>query len=157
MFILFSFPIRNKYRQCLGIGRRDISKKRYIYPINFIKPLYGIYELPTKIQNLWIVEGPFNLWSLHQWRKNGVALLGTGTKLQYEELLNVDTNNFILALDPDEAGRNGTKKIIQFLLQHHKYNIYVALIPEGKDVNDLTENEFNGVEVVPYKVWRKII
>ena len=41
-------------------------------------------------------------------------------------------------LDPDEAGRKGIYKLGNFLQDHRKNNINVALIPEGKDVNDLT-------------------
>lgn len=148
-----TFPIRDIYKNCLAIGRRSIDKKQYYYPFDFVKPLYGRYELSKLIVNLWIVEGPFNLWSLSQWDKQGVALLGTGTRKQLDELLEIKTKNYVLALDPDPAGKNGTKKIIDFLLEHNKYNIYVALIPKGKDVNDLTHEEFKNVEVVNYNNW----
>ena len=105
-----TFPIRDKYRNCLGLGRRAITEKKYIYPFNFIKPLYGVYELPELYSNIWVVEGPFNLWSLSQWGKNGVALLGTGTKKQLEELLALKPSKYILALDPDEARNEWNKK-----------------------------------------------
>ena len=151
-----TFPIRDITRTVLGIGRRSVLDKRYNYPSNFVKPLYGVYELPRLYNSIFIVEGPFNLWSLTQWGKQGVALLGTGTHNQYKQLLNLKCKNYILTLDPDEAGRNGTNKIIKFLLENKKYNIYVSLMPDGKDVNDLTEEEFKNISVVTYKEWQRI-
>lgn len=49
-----TFPIRDINRNILGLGRRSIKHKRYKYPINFVKPLYGVYELPQYINSLWI-------------------------------------------------------------------------------------------------------
>lgn len=146
------FPIKDKNHRCLAFGRRSIEKKQYIYPPGFVKPLYGISELPTKLSSLFVVEGPFNLWSLSQWGKSGVALLGTGTEKQYKDLLDINCINYVLALDPDEAGRKGTKKLGMYLLQNNK-KVYVCLIPEGKDVNDLTQEQFNSVQVVDFKFW----
>lgn len=54
-----TFPLRNIYRECLGIGRRSIEKKIYRYPHGLQKPLYGIYELPSLVFALWIVERSF--------------------------------------------------------------------------------------------------
>lgn len=146
-----TFPIRDINRYCIGIGRRSINRKFYSYPIDMKKPLYGVYELSKKVNFLYVVEGPFNLWSLSQWGKNAVSLLGTGTEQQYYSLSKFDCFGFVLCLDPDNAGRNGTRKIIKYLLDKHRRNIYVAILPEGKDVNDLTKEEFNEVEIVTYK------
>lgn len=149
-----TFPIRNIYKECIGVGRRSILHKSYIYPSGMVKPLYGVYELSNYINYLFIVEGPFNLWSLKGWGKQGVALLGTGTEHQYQELLKINCKGYVLALDPDDAGRNGTIKIANFLKQNRKQNIYVLLLPNGKDVNDLTQEEFRTIPVVTYQEWR---
>lgn len=148
-----TFPIRDKYRHCLAVGRRSITNKIYRYPYQFQKPLYGVYELAKYVRYLWICEGVFNVWSLSQYGKQSIGLLGTGTEYQYKQLLNIDCEGYVLCLDPDDAGRKGTKKLIEFLLKNKKYNINIALIPEGKDVNDLNENEFRQVQVVGYKWW----
>lgn len=147
-----TFPIRDKYKNIIGVGRRSIKRKIYRYPIGMIKPLYGVYELPQFYNYLWICEGPFNLWSLRSWNKSGVALLGTGTEYQYKELLNMNHDKFVLALDPDDAGIKGTYKLGN-LLKHHNKIVYVALLPEGKDINDLTKEEFDNMEVVSYDKW----
>lgn len=148
-----TFPLRDISGNTLGIGRRSVEIKRYEYPSGMIKPVYGVYELPELIRSLFIVEGPFNLWSLSEWGKYGVALLGTGTSNQYKQLLNIKTDNYVLALDPDEAGRKGIRKLIRFLLDNRRYNIYVMLLPNGKDINDLTQEQFRNTEVVNYKSW----
>lgn len=140
---------------CIALGRRSIIEKHYYYPPNFRKNLYGENLLEYPINFLYVVEGPFNLWSLKQWGKQGVALLGTGTSKQYEDLKEVVTNGYVLALDPDEAGRYGTLKIIKYLTANNKFNIYVADIEEGKDINDLSYEEFRNTEVLHYKEWQQ--
>ena len=149
-----TFPIKNINNKCIGIGRRYILKKEYYYPPQMIKPLYGLYELEYPIRFLYVVEGPFNLWSLSEWGKKGVALLGTGTAYQYDQLSNVVCDGYVLALDPDDAGRNGTKKIIKYLLNKDKSRIYVLDLPDGRDVNDLSHQEFKNINVLTYKEWQ---
>lgn len=150
-----TFPIRDRFGRCLAIGRRSVLGKRYEYPKGFQKPLYGIYELPPIISNfyVWICEGPFNLWSLHQYGKLGVGLLGTGTQNQLEQLLTINCKGFVLALDGDEAGRKGNTKIANFLI-NNKRKVFVAYIPDYKDVNDMTEDEFINMEVESYYTWK---
>ena len=149
------FPIYDKDHNCLGLGRRSIEQKVYRYPQDMIKPLYGLYELDRFIRYLWIVEGPFNVWSLSGWKKQVVGLLGTGTEKQYKQLLEIKCKGFVLALDPDEAGRKGIYKLGNFLQEHKKNNINVALIPEGKDVNDLSYEEFKQVQIISFNEWKR--
>jgi len=149
-----TFPIRDIYGKCLGVGRRTILGKQYIYPQGFTKPLYGVYELSFPLNYLWIVEGPFNLWSLNQWGKNAVALLGTGTAHQYEQLKDIKTDGYVLALDPDNAGRLGTMKLINYISGLKNTNIYVCDIPEGKDINDLNQDQFKCCDCLYYTEWK---
>lgn len=66
-----TFPIRDKTGGTLAVGRRSVVGKRYDYPLGFLKPLYGVYELPNLMYGIyvWVVEGPFNLWSLFEYGK----------------------------------------------------------------------------------------
>ena len=150
-----TFPIKDQQNRCVGIGRRSILKKEYYYPSGMIKPLYGLYEITFPVNYLWVVEGPFNMWSLSQWGKKSVAMLGTGTTYQYEQFKDLQVDGFVLALDPDSAGRNGTKKLAEYLQSIGKTKLYVYDLPEGKDVNDLSEDEFRLYEVIPYYEWRQ--
>lgn len=147
-----TFPIRDINKNCVGLGRRAIQEKQYIYPQGFVKPLYGVYELPFFVRHLWVVEGPFNLWSLYEYGKTGVALLGTGTQLQMKQLLNIQCNDYVLALDGDSAGHLGIKKIGSFLIRAGK-NVFVACVPNNHDINDMTVEQFRNMIVIPYSDW----
>lgn len=152
-----TFPIRDYLGGTLAVGRRSVSGKRYEYPAGFIKPLYGVYELPSILSNIevWIVEGPFNLWSLNEYKKSGVALLGTGTRRQMEQLLTIDCKGFILALDGDLAGRKGNVKISDFLRSNHK-KVSVACIPDNEDVNSMGKEIFEQMYILDYWDWYRL-
>ena len=147
------FPIMDKNKNILALGRRSINNKIYRYPPNFIKPIYGIAQLEYPIRYLWICEGPFNVWTLSQYNKQAVGLLGTGTDTQRKQLLNIKCDGYVLALDPDEAGRKGKEKIINYLLENHRYNINICIFPIGKDVNNLNKEEFSKLQVINYKTY----
>lgn len=148
-----TFPIRDKFKHCIGIGRRSIHQKQYFYPPGMTKPLYGVFELPNIYRHLYCVEGPFNLWSLYQYHKPGVALLGTGTQNQYEALLEMTCEDYVLALDGDDAGRKGILKLGTFLQNNWKM-VYVADVLDGKDINDMTENEFRQMTILTFREWQ---
>ena len=151
-----TFPIKNIRNQCVGVGRRSILEKKYIYPHGMVKPLYGLYELPKQVRFLWVVEGPFNLWSLDGWEKFGVAMLGTGTSYQYNQLLQVNCDGYVLALDGDSAGYKGTLKLGEFLIANHK-KVYVAVVPENEDINSISYEQFRHMPVVTFYEWKRVI
>ena len=66
-----------------------------------------------------------------------MALLGTGAVEQYNILRNMPVRKFILGLDPDEAGRKGSKKLRDALGRSKIITEFD--IPEGYDLNDLDE------------------
>ena len=57
-----------------------------------------------------------------------LALNGTGTKYQIEQLKKLSCRKIILGLDPDEAGRKGTEKL-KYYLKPYKI-VTQLLIPE---------------------------
>lgn len=141
-----TFPVRDKNGNVLFILRRAISSKRFFIPDDVQKPVYGIYELPKGINTVVVCESCFNALTSVRYGKPAVALLGTGTPYQIEQLKRLGVSNFILALDPDEGGRRGTVRLRKALKSCAVVWSYVG-IPEGKDVNDLTEEEFNNLEL----------
>lgn len=86
----------------------------------------------------------------------GVALLGTGTKNQLEQLLTLKCRGFVLALDGDEAGRKGNMKIANFLMKNRK-EVFVACVPDFEDINSMTPELFMQMEVMPYWKWHNMI
>lgn len=149
------FPIRTVMGDCVCFGSRSILEKEYRYPKDIEKPLYGVYELPIIYSHIYVVEGPFNLWSLYQYGKSGVALLGTGTQKQYNELLTLNCKDYVLALDGDSAGRSGTLKLGNFLNRHNKI-VYVADVPIGQDINDMTTQQFKNMNILTFNEWKYI-
>ena len=142
-----TFPVRDIKGRSLFIVRRAISIKRFYMPNDIQKPVYGIYELPRGCQSVVIVESCFNALTSVRYGKPAVALLGTGTPYQIEQLKRLGVREFILGFDPDEAGERATRRLKKALKS-------VALvwqfegIPEGKDINDLSEKEFNSLELI---------
>lgn len=145
-----TFPVRDKNGNILFIGTRSINTKFYHYPEGIEKSVYGLYELYREIRlgkqidSVYICEGPFNMWSAYTYGKYALSLLGTGSTYQREQLKRSSIRHFILALDPDDAGRKGTEKLLKAL--DNKF-VEITIIPEGKDINDLTKEEFNNLEI----------
>lgn len=154
-----TFPVRDIDGNVLFIARRSIKGKIFHYPQDAVKPIYGIYELFQywdigKIDNgeykildeLYVVESIFNCITCWKYHVPAVALLGTGTPQQIKTIERLPVKKYILGHDPDEAGDRG---IDRFIKNCYKTNIEVMDIPQGKDINDLTEEEFWGVKRIP--------
>lgn len=142
-----TFPVRDKSGRTLFLVRRSIKGKLFNYPTGVTKPVYGIYELPPDCKTVVVCESCFNALTSWRYGKPAVALLGTGNSYQLQQLKELGVNNFILAFDPDEAGRNATKKLKK-ALRGIAFTWEFQGIPEGKDINDLTEDEFNQLEII---------
>lgn len=123
--------------KCLFVARRRVSYKRFDLPVINPKPIYGLDYV--KGNEVFVCESVINALTLVGWGYEAVALFGTGSQWQIETLNKSGIRNFILALDGDEAGRKGTERLIKGM----PYKMVSVLnIPQGKDVNDLTKEEF---------------
>lgn len=146
-----TFPVRDEFGNLLFIARRAINQKLFHYPEGAEKPLFGLYEIYQEIKagknitDVYICESMINALTLWGWGKYAIALNGTGNKEQLEALKKTPFKEFILALDPDPAGRKGTEKL-RNELEKHKI-ISELEVPEGKDINDLTYEEFTKLNV----------
>ena len=144
-----TFPVRDKNGNCLFIARRSVNSKWFNYPNNVEKPIYGIYELyqlkefPKEII---VCESMINCITVWVYGKYAIALNGTGSANQLEELKKLSCRKLILGLDPDKAGENGTMKIFN-KLKNHKL-VTKLIIPKGKDINDLSKEEFDNLQEV---------
>lgn len=139
-----TMPVRDRDGNTLFICRRSIEGKYFNYPRDVEKPVYGLYELPKGCKSIIICESILNAITCYRYGKPAVALLGTGTPYQIQQLKELGVTEFILGLDPDEAGRKGTAKLKKALSSVAIVWEYEN-IPEGKDINDLTEEEFNAL------------
>lgn len=143
-----TFPVKDINGNTLFVARRAIQTKLFHYPDSAIKPIYGLYELqkyaPKDLKEIWICESILNC--LSAWRSGhyAVALNGTGSYSQIQDLKKLNYRKFVLALDPDEAGINGCRKIYE-ALKNEKL-ITRVLIPKNHDLNDLTDEEINNLQ-----------
>ena len=115
------------------------------------KPVYGLYELPKNVKSVVICESCFNALTAVRYGYNAVALLGTGTESEINQLKRIGATEFVLCLDNDEAGHRGMnklKKALSSIAIIRKVTIPPAVNPETgetipRDVNDLSKEEFD--------------
>lgn len=141
-----TFPVRDKQGRTLFIGRRSVTNKVFHYPEGVNKPLYGVYELPKEPEDVIVCESFIDALTCYVYGRPAVALLGLGTQEQVEQLRKLPTRKLIFGLDSDEAGQKATEKLRKKL---NGYKITTRLdIPHGKDLNDLSEKEFNNLQEI---------
>lgn len=146
-----TFPVKDRKGNVLFVARRSIRGKLFHYPNDALKPVYGLHELYKywdvgvvdgelhTLEHLVVCESIFNALTCWVYGVPAVALLGTGTADQFKTIARIPVDQLILGFDPDEAGRNAVKK---FLNTVKKQNIVILQLPENRDINDLTEDEF---------------
>lgn len=127
--------------ECRFIARRSVWGKMFFMPQMKNKPIYGLDYLTDS--EVIICESVINALTCWGYGKQAMALFGTGSEYQLEQLKKLSQRKVILALDSDEAGRKGAKRIREALSDKiiREYNI-----PSGKDINDLTKEEFDELE-----------
>lgn len=142
-----TIPVKDLNGEVKWIQRRYITYKRYVIPSGITKTdfLLGAYEcLQCKDRRpVYIVESPFNMLTLWKLGHKAICLFGTGGGNQYNMLKELPFRHYILALDNDEAGKEGTKKLIQYL-QHSK-RLSIVKYKDSRDINELDEDFNNTV------------
>lgn len=142
-----TFPVHDSIGRTLYIVRRAIEVKSFYVPQEVTKSLFGIDMIPNDCKRLLVVESVFNALTAWKYGQPAVALFGTGNDYQINQLKHLGVSELILGLDPDEAGRRGTNRLRKALSSVSIIWSYEG-IPEGKDINDLTELEFKQLELV---------
>lgn len=141
-----TFPIRDTSGNVLFIARRSINSKIFNYPHGVEKPLYGLYELDKTSAEVIICEGLLDALTCNVYGKQALSMLGLGTRLQYEQLKKLKCRKLIAAFDADEAGYKATGRLRKAMRGHKIVVTYN--IPAGKDINDLTQAEFNNLKEI---------
>lgn len=142
---VLTFPCRDINGNCLFVSRRSIKGKSFYLPLDLEKPVYGVYELPKDAKDVVICESVINALTCVSYGVPALALFGTGDALQYRQLNALPVRHYILGLDPDKAGANGTKKLKKYL---HGKLLTQFIIPPKKDINDLSYDEFKGLQEI---------
>lgn len=127
--------------KCVLVAKRRVDYKRFDMPNITPKPIYGLDYITG--DEVIVCESIINALTCWVYGKQAIALCGTGSKWQLEQLNKIGPRKIVLALDGDEAGRNGTKKIKAALTNKL---VTILKLPDGKDINDLSKEEFNNLE-----------
>lgn len=137
-----TFPVKDIRGNVVFIARRAVKTKRFHYPSTVVKPVYGANDvMGNSYRRVMICESVLNALTGWKYDVPAVALLGTGTALQYDILKKLPVRHYIIATDPDEAGDKAASKLVKAL---KGYKILSRLvIPKGEDINSLDKNFLN--------------
>ena len=174
------FPIRDAAGRVVGFGGRalDDSTPKYLNTPRttiFDKSsiLYGLSLAKESISSTGaavIVEGYMDVIAAHQHgSQNVVASMGTALTEQQVSTLRAQASTFVLALDPDNAGREATLRSLEsswqalqidflraggrsgivFSQRHLNASLKIAALPPGKDPDTLIREDT--------KEWERLV
>ena len=118
----------------LDVYKRQVfNKRRNLYALNFAKK--------TKRSEFILCEGYMDAIALHRAGfDNAVAALGTAVTEDHARLIRRYTENVVLCLDSDGAGRAATQKALS-VLPKAGLNVRVVTVTGGKDPDEMLREE----------------
>lgn len=134
-----TFPVWDSNGNCVFIARRRVYGKYFHYPRQAKKPLYGYNFLTKNDKTVVVVESILNALTCWKHGIPAIALIGLGNSIQYTQLQNSDIRKFIIVFDPDEAGREASKRLQSNI---RGKLIEIVNLSGNKDLNELTDEEF---------------
>lgn len=136
-----TFPVRDIEGRCVFIAGRSVKGKFFRLPKEKDKPVYQGYRFMSgNYKEAYITESFLNCLTCWKYGKPAMALIGTGNEKQYKILEKLPVRTYILALDPDEAGRKATER---FRKNVHGKIIKELVYTDERDINDLQEEFLN--------------
>ena len=136
-----TFPVRDIEGRCVFVAGRSVERKFFRLPQGLNKPLYQGYRFVDGSYKIcYVTESFLNCLTCWKYDKPAIAMLGTGNKKQYEILNKLPVREYILAFDPDEAGRKATER---FRKNVRGKIIKELVYPDNRDINDLQEEFLN--------------
>lgn len=148
-----TFPNKDENGNILFIATRNIKNKFFHYPKDVDKPLYGLYELQREVKNgveineIYVCESMIDILTIWSWGKYGVAMNGTGSSKQFEQLSKCNYRSLILATDNDEAGRKSREKIRKNVKGKLIREIDYSSYGNCKDINDMSKEQFLNAKI----------
>ena len=134
------FPCRDEHGKLVGLFKRNIYSKFFTIPKIEPKPIFLLDEaIRNHNSEVYVVESQINALTLYGWGFPAIALFGTGSNEQYKMLNKSGIRKYILAFDGDVAGDVGANK---FALNVQNALFEKIELPRGKDINDLSKEEF---------------
>lgn len=132
-----TFPVRDIEGRCVFVAGRSVERKFFRLPKGIDKPIYCSNEFRAgAYRTAYITESFLNCLTCWKYDKPAMAMIGTGNQKQYEILNKLPVREYILAFDPDEAGRKATER---FRKNVHGKIIKELVYTDNRDINDLQE------------------
>lgn len=136
-----TFPVRDIEGRCVFVAGRSVERKFFRLPKGIDKPIYCADKFRTgTYRTAYITESFLNCLTCWKYGKPAMAMIGTGNQKQYEILNKLPVREYILAFDPDEAGRKATER---FRKNVHGKIIKELVYTDNRDINDLQEEFLN--------------
>lgn len=136
-----TFPVRDIEGRCVFVAGRSTERKFFRLPKGMDKPIYQGYRFTSEVyRTAYITESFLNCLTCWKYDKPAMAMIGTGNQKQYELLNKLPVREYILAFDPDNAGRKATER---FNKNVHGKIIKELVYPDNRDINDLQEEFLN--------------
>lgn len=136
-----TFPVRDIEGRCVFVAGRSVERKFFRLPKGIDKPIYCADKFRAgAYRTAYITESFLNCLTCWKYNKPAMAMIGTGNQKQYEILNKLPVREYILAFDPDEAGRKATER---FRKNVHGKIIKELVYTDNRDINDLQEEFLN--------------
>jgi len=132
------FPLTDQREATVGFGARAIdssSQAKYINSpdsptFNKRRVLFGLKQLRISNDTVFVVEGYFDVLTLHQAGfKNTVGLLGTDMSAEQTRILEGLARNVILIFDGDAGGQAALLRCLK--VQRQNLTVKAVVLPEG--------------------------
>ena len=136
-----TFPVRDIEGRCVFVAGRSVERKFFRLPKGIDKPIYCSDKFRAgAYRTAYITESFLNCLTCWKYNEPAMAMIGTGNQKQYEILNKLPVREYILAFDPDEAGRKATER---FRKNVHGKIIKELVYTDNRDINDLQEEFLN--------------
>ncbi len=136
-----TFPIKDINGKCVFVATRSTKGKFFGLPKGYDKPVYQANQFSGGCYGeAYITESFLNCLTCWKYDKPSMAMIGTGTKNQYDILNKLPVRVYILCFDPDEAGRKATERFKRYV---HGKIIKELVYPDSRDINELQEEFLN--------------
>jgi DNA primase len=148
------FSIRDAQDRPVGIGGRVLPESGNSSPAKYLnspetplfakhKLLYGLSLAKDPIRhagNVLVMEGYTDVIAAHQFGfENAVAVLGTALGEEHIKILRRFTEQVILVLDGDEAGRRRAGEVLELFVAQKGVDLKIVTLPAGADPCDFLQ------------------
>lgn len=142
-----TFPVWDDKGVPLFVTARSVRDKKFYIPFEAEKPVYLLnFVKKWGIDSVCVCESQINTLVLWSWGYPSIGFFGTGDPYQYDILKRSGIRSYTLCLDGDAAGDKGIARFKANMPED--VLITVKKLPRGRDVADLTKEQFDSLEII---------